>query len=124
VGVGGVGLAALAGGEHPRPGGQLRRHIHHDLAIGDQSLREVLTDPIAALHRPYPIREPAADSEHVPIADRVGGEPSLAEHTFGVVKHLDGGGPLVRIHANNNRTQSSFLSLTRIKGAARRATLL
>ena len=29
VRVGGVGLAALPGGEHPRPRRQLRRHIHH-----------------------------------------------------------------------------------------------
>lgn len=109
VGASGVGLAALPGGEHPRPRGQLRRHIHHNLAVGNQPLGQVLTDPVAALHRPHPIREPATDGEHVPITGRVGGEPSLTENTFGAVKRLDGGGPLLRIHANNNRSQI-FLS--------------
>jgi hypothetical protein len=35
--IGGIGLAALARGGHPRPGGQFGRQIHHLLTIG-QSL--------------------------------------------------------------------------------------
>jgi hypothetical protein len=34
VRIGGVGLAALAGGKHPRPGRQLGRHVHDLLAVG------------------------------------------------------------------------------------------
>jgi hypothetical protein len=30
-----IGLAAIAGGEHPHLRGQLRRHIEHDLAVKD-----------------------------------------------------------------------------------------
>lgn len=85
--------------------GQLRRHVHDDLSVGEQALGEVLTDPVAALHRPHPIREPATDDEHVPIAGGVGGEPALAENTLRSVEYFDGGGPFVRIHAKNNRTQ-------------------
>ena len=36
VRVGGVGLAALPGGEDPRPGGQLRRDVDDLLAVGQQ----------------------------------------------------------------------------------------
>ena len=34
VRVGGVGLAALPGGEHPRPGRQLRGHVDDLFAVG------------------------------------------------------------------------------------------
>jgi len=30
-----VGLAPVAGGEHPDPGRQLGRHIHHGLPVGN-----------------------------------------------------------------------------------------
>ena len=54
-----VGLAALAGGEHPHPRGQLRRHVHHGLAVGDQPLGDVPADAVAALDRPDPVRDAA-----------------------------------------------------------------
>ena len=71
VGVDRVGLAALAGGEHPRPGGQLRRHVHHGLAVGDQALSDVPADAVAALHRPDPLRVPAAELRASPGSRRV-----------------------------------------------------
>jgi hypothetical protein len=46
-----ISLTALTGVEHPRPGGQLRGHVHHDLAVGDQALSDVLTDAVAAFDR-------------------------------------------------------------------------
>ena len=63
-GVDRVGLAALAGGEHPHPRRQLRRHIHHRLAVGDQPLGDVPADAVAALDRPDPVpdRRPASAS--------------------------------------------------------------
>ncbi|OLT36729.1 hypothetical protein BJF82_14355 [Kytococcus sp. CUA-901] len=48
VGVGGVGLAALAGGEDPHSRGHLRRHVDHVLAVGDEPGGHVLADPGAA----------------------------------------------------------------------------
>jgi hypothetical protein len=45
----------LTGGEHPDPCGQLRWHVHHGLAVGDQALRDVPTDAVAAFYRPNPL---------------------------------------------------------------------
>ena len=55
VGVGGVGLAALPGGEHPRPRGQLRWDVDDGLAVGEQPLGDVPADAVAALDRPDPL---------------------------------------------------------------------
>ena len=56
VRVGGVGLAALPGGEHPGPRGQLRRHVHDVLAVGEEPVGDVPPDAFAALDRPHPLR--------------------------------------------------------------------
>jgi hypothetical protein len=50
-----VGPAALAGGEHPRPRGQLRRHLQDGLTVGDHALGDVLADAVAALDRSNPV---------------------------------------------------------------------
>jgi hypothetical protein len=54
VGVGGVGLAALAGREHPRPGRQLGRDVDDLLAGSKQPHRDVVADPVASFDRPDP----------------------------------------------------------------------
>jgi hypothetical protein len=54
--VGGIGFAPLAGVKHPRPGGQLRRHIQHSLTIGKQPLGHRAPDPVRAFNRPDPLR--------------------------------------------------------------------
>ena len=77
-----VGFAALASGEHPGPGGQLRGHIGHRLAVGDQALREVAADPIAALHRPGAVRELPPRGQHRPVTVPVSAEPALPNSTF------------------------------------------
>ena len=41
VRVDGIGLAALAGVEHPRPSGQLGRHVHHSLPVSEQPLGQL-----------------------------------------------------------------------------------
>lgn len=48
VGVGFVSLAALPGGEHSRPGRQLRRDIDHGFVVGNQPHRDMLADALAA----------------------------------------------------------------------------
>ena len=64
MGIHRVGLAAVAGGEHPHLRRQLRRHVKHRLTVVDQPVGDVLADPVAALDRPHPIGEPAAGGEH------------------------------------------------------------
>ena len=56
VRVGGVGFAALTGGEHPGARGQFRWHVDHLLTIGEQPVRDVFTDPVAALRSPTSAR--------------------------------------------------------------------
>ena len=73
-----VGLAAVAGREHPHLGRQLRRHIDHGLAVMDQAVRDVFADAVAALDRPHPFSERRACGEHLRVAGLVGAEPALA----------------------------------------------
>jgi hypothetical protein len=47
----GVGLTAVANRQHPHPGGQLGRHVHHLFLAGDQLLSQCPSDPMCALHR-------------------------------------------------------------------------
>ena len=68
VGVDRVGLAALAGVEHPHLGGQLRRHVEDGFAVGDQALGDVPADAVAAFDGPDPIRVAAAGGQHRPVA--------------------------------------------------------
>ena len=65
VGVGGVGLAALAGREDPGPRRQLRRDVDDLLAIGQQPQRDVAADAAAALDRPDPVRPPLAGTSSI-----------------------------------------------------------
>ena len=60
-----VGLAAVAGGEHPHLRGQLRGHVDHGLAVMDQPMRDVLADAVATLDRPDPIRVLPASGKHL-----------------------------------------------------------
>jgi hypothetical protein len=72
------------------PGGQLRRHVHHGLTVGDQALSYVPADAVAALHRPPTVLEPPCRGEHLPVAIRVGAIASLVEYPLVVVHDLDG----------------------------------
>ena len=56
VRIGGVGLAALPGGEHPRPRGQLRRDVDDLFAIGQEPVRHVPPDARTSLDRPDAVR--------------------------------------------------------------------
>src|ERR1022692_4739313 len=97
-----VGLTALAGGEHPGPGRQLRRHIHDRLAVGDQALRDVPADPVAALHRPGAVLELAARGQHRLVAVPVSAEPAREQHLLPVVDDLDRRRALMRIHPDDH----------------------
>ena len=67
VRVNGVGLAAVARGEHPHLRCQFRRHIQHCLVVVDQPVGDMPADAIAALHRPHPVTEPAPRCQHLGI---------------------------------------------------------
>jgi len=60
-----VGLAAVAGGEHPHLHRQLRRHVAHRFAVMHQPVLDVFADTVAALHHPHPIGEPSALGQHL-----------------------------------------------------------
>ena len=68
VGIGRIGLAALPGREHPRPSRQLGRHVHDVLAVGEEPVRDVPTDALAALDRPHPLRPRRHVLEHRGVA--------------------------------------------------------
>jgi hypothetical protein len=117
VGVDRVGLAALAGGEHPGPGRQFRRDVQDGLAVGDQALSDVPADAAAALDRPDPVGVFAASGEHHLVAVGVGAEPALAEHAFALVDDLDGGGALVRVYTDDDLAHAINLSLDPMMGS-------
>jgi hypothetical protein len=85
-----VGLAVVAGVEHPRPGRQLRRHIHHMLTVGQQPLRQRASGTVAALDRPHPIRVGHDVSPHRRVPGLVRAEPAGRQDSLGLVDDLDG----------------------------------
>lgn len=102
VGVGGVGLAALAGGEDPGPCRELRRHVDDLLAVGQQSHRDVPANAVAALDRPDPVRPADHRGQHRAVARGVGGEPVTADHGLIGGHHLDGDRPPVRVRPDHD----------------------
>jgi hypothetical protein len=107
-----VGLAAVAGGEHPHPRRQLRRHIHHGLPVVHQPVRDVPADPVAALHRPHPIRVHAASGEHRGVAVLVGAITTDGQDGLVLVDHLDRGRTLVWIHPDDDAHRPPPLAKT------------
>ncbi|BCJ51872.1 hypothetical protein Asp14428_33470 [Actinoplanes sp. NBRC 14428] len=79
MGVDWVGLAALAGGEHPGAGGQLRGHVEDGFSVGDQALGDVPADAIAAFDRPDAVGVFTAGGEHCLVSVAVGAEAALAD---------------------------------------------
>jgi hypothetical protein len=101
VRVGGVGLAALPGGEHPRAGGQLGRHVHHLFTIGQKPVRQVPADALASLDRPHPLRPAPGLRQHRRIPGGVGGIPAPASNGLITGHDLDRGSALVRVHPDD-----------------------
>jgi hypothetical protein len=107
-----VGLAALAGGEHPHPGRQFRWHVEHRFAVGDQPLRDVPADAVAALDCPDPLRVAPAGGEHRPVAVPVGTEPATRQDHLPTVDDLDRRRPLVRIHPDDDAPHVCLLAVS------------
>ena len=97
-----VGFPSLASGEQAGPGGQLRWHTGDRLAVGDQALREVAADPIAALHRPDTVLELPPRGQHRPVTVPVSAEPAPRQHLLPFIDDLDGGRALMRIHPDDH----------------------
>jgi hypothetical protein len=77
VRAGRVGLAGVAGVEHPHPRGQLRRHVDHDLPVGQQPLGQRPACSVRALDRPPAVRPLLPHvAQHQPVPRGVGAEPA------------------------------------------------
>jgi hypothetical protein len=99
--VGLIGLAALTGGEDPRPSRQLRWHVHDLLAVSEQPVRDVPPDALTALYRPGPLLESPAVGEHHSVSGGIGRVTATTQDRLVAGHPLDRGRPLVRIHAND-----------------------
>jgi NAD(P)-dependent dehydrogenase (short-subunit alcohol dehydrogenase family) len=102
VRIGGVGLAALPGGEHPGPGGQLGRDIDDVLAVGEQPVRQVPADALASLDRPGPFRPAPHGPAHRPVPRGAGVIPATSQHGLVRGHDLDRGRTLVRVHPDDH----------------------
>ena len=124
VGVDRVGLAALAGVEHPHPRRQLRRHVEHGLAVGDQALGDVPADAGAALHRPDPVRELPAGRQHLLVAVGVGAEAALRQDLLAFVDDSRSWPTACADPSRSPHDPSMSLLARTLWTMARRATLL
>lgn len=90
MGVVSVGLAAMAGVEHPGTGGQLGGHVDDALTGLEQALGQRTPGAKAALHGPLPVRPLADVLPHRRVAGLVGGEPARPEKVLASINDLDG----------------------------------
>jgi hypothetical protein len=90
-------------------GGQLRRHVHDGLPVGDQALGDVAADAAASFDGPETVGVLAAGGQHGLVAVAVGGEPASTDGLFSVVDDLDRGGTLVRVHTDDDLAHLVFL---------------
>jgi hypothetical protein len=102
VRVGRVGLAALPGVEHPRPGGQLGGNVHDPFPVGQQPRRDRAADSVGALHGPRPLRPLPPEPQQLPVAAPIGAEPAPGAQHLPDVAGLDRDRRLVRIHPDHH----------------------
>jgi hypothetical protein len=105
-----VGLAAVATGVHPDPGGQLDRHIQHHLPVTDQPLSQRPACAVAALHRPAPLGPPGSERRQLRIAIRSVREPGRLHQRLGHrIQHSGSIAGLVRVHRDHHIVAQGFL---------------
>ena len=102
VGVGGIGLASLTSREHSRPCRELRRHVDHVLALGQEPYCDVPADPVAPLDRPDPLRPLLHVLDHRREAVDISAETTTTEDLLIGGHHLDRHRPLVRVHPDHD----------------------
>ncbi|WP_067996400.1 hypothetical protein [Nocardia pseudobrasiliensis] len=74
MGIAGVGLAAVAGGEDPDLRGQFRWHVDDGFSVVDQALRQVAADAVASFDRPYLVGESTCGGERFVVSGLVRGK--------------------------------------------------
>src|SRR3954449_3611247 len=126
VGIGSVGLAGVAGIEHPHPCRELGRDVDHPLTVGEQPLRQRPTHPVGTLNGPPMVRPlPAHVAEHCLVVPAAGTEAAGRQLLLLVVDDLDRHRLLVRIHTHRHTIHGCcLLRLERhLSARAGRATL-
>jgi hypothetical protein len=91
----GVALAAMADRQHPHPGGQLGRHVHHVLAVADQPLGQRPADPVGTLDRPAALRPTLRPYPQGLVAVQGGRDALLPEQLAVLIQHGGGVGGLM-----------------------------
>jgi hypothetical protein len=110
VRIGGVGLAALPGREHPGARGQPGWHIDDLLAVGEQPVGDVLADAGAALDGPDPIPPPSALAQHRGVAVTIGAEPATTVNGLLRGHYLDRCRAFVRVHPDHHTARDAIRS--------------
>ncbi len=103
VRVGGVGLAALSGGEHPCPRRELRGHVDDVLASADELLGEQRSDPGGALDGPTSWFERGGPLEEPGSLMAVRFDAELTDDGLSVVDGGGGVGTLVRVDPDGDQ---------------------
>jgi hypothetical protein len=111
AGVIGIGLAPVTGRQHPNPGGQLGRHIHHPLPVRHQLLGEGPADAMRALHRPGPLRPAAGPLAQALVAGAAGWKALVAQQLAALVERGGGMGGLVRVDADGHWHAGTLLEM-------------
>jgi hypothetical protein len=109
VRAGSVSLAALAGIEHPGPGGELGRHIQHPLAAGQQPLRQRAADPVRTFHRPDALRPLPGDLQQLAVTAGLSAEPARGPQDLPAVPGLDRHRHLVRVNPDDHPVHLTHL---------------
>ena len=112
VGVQGVGLAVVAGVEEPHPRRELRRHIDHLLAGGDESLGQWTAGAVGSLDRPEAVGPLLHITAHRGVTGVGGVEPTAAEELFVGVDDLDRHRHLVGIDPDDHALRLAAHLLT------------
>ncbi len=97
-----VVLVRVAGLQQPDPGRQLRLHVQHPLADGDELLGQQVTEPGSALHGPGPVRPRGRPRDQLLRLAKRCADPDLAQRLLARADHHRGVRPFMRVHADHH----------------------
>jgi hypothetical protein len=78
---------------------------------GQQPVRDMPADTLAALDRPGPLRPPLRLGQHRPVPSRIGAIPAPAHHSLIAGHDLNRGRTLVRVHPDDHLAHLQSLLL-------------